>query len=146
MACVPIRVQGRRAVAVLREASRPNRPLRTLEVYCGRAGWSANMKMRGDHAWFLDHDESKVRPSFATKEDELCINGLDEVLHMSVATIQRDPPRSPLQSPNAYSRGRMLDLESSLSAISSTLTLRTSRLRCSRAWSTSAISTHCTMA
>jgi len=25
MACVPIRVQGRRAVAVLREASRPNR-------------------------------------------------------------------------------------------------------------------------
>jgi hypothetical protein len=67
------------------------RPLRTLEVYCGRAGWSANMKMRGDHAWFLDHDESKVSPSFATKEDELCINGLDEVLHMSVATIQRDP-------------------------------------------------------
>ena len=33
MACVPIRVQGRRAVAVLREASRPNRLIYSHRLY-----------------------------------------------------------------------------------------------------------------
>ncbi len=53
VACVPIRVQGRRAVAVLREASRPNRLF-----YSHRsrdAGWSSRLasKPRRSFLWGL---------------------------------------------------------------------------------------------
>ena len=63
------------------------RQLRTLEVYCGRAGWSANIQLRGDKAWFLDVDRSKVAPSFAAAEDALCLNGLDarHFIHLEFA-------------------------------------------------------------
>ena len=56
---------------------------RTLELYCGRGGWSAHHKKRGSDSWFLDIDKKYVEPSMAPKpeyQDDgtvLCLNNLD---------------------------------------------------------------------
>ena len=61
----------------------PGTTPRTLELYCGRAGWSAHHKKRGCDAWFLDNDRASVEPAFADKPEYmedgniLSLNGLD---------------------------------------------------------------------
>ena len=37
---------------------------RTLELYAGRAGWSAHQKAMGNHAFFLDWNRECVQKSF----------------------------------------------------------------------------------
>ena len=56
---------------------------RCLELYCGRAGWSASFRRLGCDVWFLDKDRQAVAPSFAAKptyHDQtglvVCKNGL----------------------------------------------------------------------
>ena len=68
----------------LDDGPKPGTTPRTLELYCGRAGWSAHQKKRGSAAWFLDIDKTCVEPSFAAKPDYLedgtvlCLNNLDK--------------------------------------------------------------------
>ena len=66
------------------EALQPGTTPRTLELYCGRAGWSAHHKRRGSDAWYVDIDKKWVTPSFANSKPEymedgtiMCLNGLD---------------------------------------------------------------------
>lgn len=67
------------------DALEPGTTPRTLELYCGRAGWSAHHKRRGSDAWYLDIDKKWVSPSFTNSRPEyvedgtiLCLNGLDK--------------------------------------------------------------------
>ena len=52
-----------------KEAAEPCSRPRTLELYCGRAGWSAHQTAIGNQAWFLDWDASHVSRSFETKPE-----------------------------------------------------------------------------
>jgi hypothetical protein len=57
---------------------------RTLELYCGRAGWSSHHKKRGSDAWFIDIDRKCVegsfeqRPEYMDSGEILCYNQLSE--------------------------------------------------------------------
>ena len=42
---------------------------RTLELYCGRAGWSSHHKKRGSDAWFIDIDRKCVEGSFEQRPE-----------------------------------------------------------------------------
>ena len=44
---------------------------RTLELYCGRAGWSAHQRSMGNAAWFLDWDAEYVNCLGLTSDDYL---------------------------------------------------------------------------
>lgn len=76
----------------------PGSPLRALELFCGRAGWSSQMATKaGDHTWFLDRDRGAVEPSFAATPDALCQNGLSEeffihldLIDFAIAVISED--------------------------------------------------------
>ena len=74
------RSAGRRGKEVARPCTIP----RTLELYCGRAGYSSHQKKMGNSAFFLDWNKEYVQRSFAPMPDYdeggqvLTLNGLDE--------------------------------------------------------------------
>ena len=52
-----------------KEATTPCTRPRTLELYCGRAGWSAAFMRVGCESYFVDWDRDAVTPSFNTKPE-----------------------------------------------------------------------------
>ena len=52
-----------------KEVATPCTTPRTLELYCGRAGYSSHQKRMGNDAFFLDYNRAYVERSFAEKPE-----------------------------------------------------------------------------
>ena len=73
-------------------AATPCTTPRTLELYCGRAGYSAHQKQMGNNAFFLDWNREYVSQSFVQMPE------YDEGGQVCQARLSLCPLRSPLHS------------------------------------------------
>jgi hypothetical protein len=86
------------------DATTPNSRPRTLELYAGRGGWSANHVRQGCDSWYLEWDRKAIEPSFSEKPEYhehsgmvLCKNGLDpskliqlDFLDLAMAVLKQE--------------------------------------------------------
>lgn len=95
-----------------KEVAEPCTKPRTLELYCGRAGWSIAHQDQGCDSWYVDWSREAVSPSFESQlevreRNMLCRNGLDpsrfihlDFLDLAVAILNGEVrAASPLSPP-----------------------------------------------